>query len=105
MPRANRNPFTMTDFGKCSGECADVLRQLWEFLDEELTAERMVAVRAHLNKCAGCYPEYDFERIFLDAVAATGRQRCASADLRERILDQLRAAGFTGRMTAGHRTA
>jgi len=90
----------MTDFGKCSGECADVLRQLWDFLDEELTPERMVSVRAHLDRCAGCYPEYDFERIFLDAVAATGRQRCASAELRERILEQLRFAGFTGRMTA-----
>ena len=62
----------MSDFGKCSGDCADVLRQLLDFLDEELTEERMVAVRAHLDRCAGCYPEYDFERIFLDAVAATG---------------------------------
>ena len=90
----------MTDFGKCSGECADVLNQLWEFLDEELTPDRMVAVRAHLARCAGCYPDYDFERIFLEAVAATGRQRCASAHLRERILDQLRTAGFTGRMAS-----
>ena len=95
----------MTDFGKCGGECADVLRQLWEFLDEELTDERMVAVRAHLDRCAGCYPEYDFERIFLEAVAATGRQRCASVALRERILEQLRAAGFPGRMAAGRATA
>jgi anti-sigma factor (TIGR02949 family) len=95
----------MTDFGKCSGECADVLRQLWEFLDEELTADRMVAVRAHLDRCAGCYPEYDFERIFLEAVAATGRQRCASVQLRERILEQLRQAGFTGRMTAARTSA
>ena len=94
----------MTDFGKCTGECSDVLRQLWEFLDEELTPERTVAVRAHLDRCASCYPEYDFERIFLEALAATGKQRCASAHLRDRILEQLRAAGFTGRMAAS-RTA
>ena len=96
----------MTDFGKCTGECSDVLGQLWEYLDEELTPERMVAVRAHLERCAGCYPEYDFERIFLEAVAATGKQRCASDKLRARILDQLRQAGFTGRMaTAGRESS
>lgn len=89
----------MTDFGKCSGECADVLRQLWDFLDEELTPDRMVAVRAHLDRCAGCYPEYDFERIFLEAVAATGRQRCASVQLRERVFACLRDAGYRGRAT------
>ena len=93
----------MNDFGKCGGECADVLRQLWEFLDDELTEERMTDVRAHLNRCAGCFPEYDFERIFLEAVAATGKQRCASARLRERLLEQLREAGFTGQMTAAPR--
>ena len=85
----------MTNF--CSGDCADVLRQLWDFLDQELTPERMVVVRAHLDRCASCYPEYDFEKIFLEAVATTGRQRCASAQLRERVFACLRDAGYTGR--------
>jgi hypothetical protein len=55
----------------------------------------MRLVRAHLERCAGCYPHFDFERKFLDALAATRPDCVAPDDLRERVVRALRAAGFT----------
>jgi len=78
-------------------DCLGAVRQLWDCLDGELTEERMRIVRAHLERCAGCYPHFDFERKFLDALAATRPECVAPAELRERVVRALRAAGFTAR--------
>ena len=75
-------------------DCHAAMRQLWDYLDGELSPERMEAVRAHLAVCARCYPHYDFERTFLEAVAATRNGRAAPGALRERVLSALREAGF-----------
>lgn len=75
-------------------ECEAAMRQLWDYLDSELTDERMDAVRAHLAVCSRCYPHYDFERIFLEAVAATKRDHASPEQLRQRVMDALRAEGF-----------
>lgn len=75
-------------------ECEGAMRQLWDYLDSELTAERMDAVRAHLAICSKCYPHYDFEKIFLEALAATRRDHASPEQLRERVMDALRAEGF-----------
>ena len=77
-------------------DCQGALRQLWDYLDGELTDERMRAVRAHLEKCKGCYPHLEFEKSFLDAVASTKNRACASQMLKERVLAALKAEGFAG---------
>ena len=76
-------------------DCQAAMRQLWDYLDGELSAERMEAMRAHLAVCARCYPHYDFERAFLDAVAATRRAHAAPGVLRERVMSALKTAGWT----------
>ena len=76
-------------------DCQAAMRQLWDYLDGELSAERMEAMRAHLAVCARCYPHYDFERAFLDAVAATRRAHAAPGALRERVMSALKTAGWT----------
>lgn len=50
-------------------DCNAVMRQLWDFLDEELTPDRMDAIREHLALCRPCQSHMDFERAFLDALA------------------------------------
>ncbi|MFL5578186.1 MAG: zf-HC2 domain-containing protein [Gemmatimonadaceae bacterium] len=75
-------------------DCLGAVRQLWDCLDGELTEERLRVVRAHLERCARCHPHFDFERRFLDALAATRPDCCAPAELRERVVSALRAAGF-----------
>lgn len=76
-------------------DCAAAMRQLFDYLDGELTEERMCLVRSHLEICARCYPQYDFQRAFLEAIAATKQHCCAPGALRARILAGLREAGFS----------
>ena len=78
-------------------DCLGAVRKLWDCLDGELTEERMVVVRAHLERCVGCYPHFDFERKFLDALAATRPDCVAPDELRAKVIDALRRAGFAER--------
>jgi anti-sigma factor (TIGR02949 family) len=75
-------------------DCTAAMRQLWDYLDGELTDERMAAVRAHLDRCAGCLPSADFERAFLEALAGCKSRECAPERLRRKIFERLREAGF-----------
>jgi anti-sigma factor (TIGR02949 family) len=87
-------------------DCIEVMRQLWDYLDGELTDERMEAIRAHLAMCQGCHPHFDFERAFLEAIAASCREHQAPGTLRRKVLATLRAAGYAGawpRVNSGYR--
>ncbi len=75
-------------------DCEAVMKQLWDYLDEELTAERMDAIRAHVAMCARCYPQYDFEREFLTRLARLRREHSNPGALRERLLGALQHNGF-----------
>ncbi len=77
-------------------DCVETMRQLWDYLDGELTDDRMEAIRTHLAMCQGCHPHYDFERAFLEAVAATRQEHPAPGMLRRKVLAKLRAAGYVG---------
>jgi anti-sigma factor (TIGR02949 family) len=75
-------------------DCATALQQLWEYLDGELVPERMQAIRTHLARCSSCYPHYDFEKAFLSAISSCQCTTCAPEDVRCRVMDALRRAGF-----------
>lgn len=75
-------------------DCESVMRQLWDYLDGELTSDRMTAIRGHIELCKRCYPQYEFEQSFLAAVAARGQQHSAPQQLRARVSDALRAQGL-----------
>ena len=75
-------------------DCEQVMRQLWDYLDWELTPDRMAAIRAHLELCKRCYPQYEFERSFLTAVAGTAREHSDLARLRSQLLETLEAKGL-----------
>ena len=76
-------------------DCESVIRQLWDYLDGELTPERMAASRAHLEMCERCYPQYKFERSFLDAVGASTREHSNPDRLRETLMAALQAEGLS----------
>lgn len=88
MDAASPAPVAMLD-------CESVMRQLWDYLDGELTPERMAALRAHLGMCQRCYPQFDFERSFLDAVAASAREHSNPDGLRRRLIEALREKGLS----------
>ena len=76
-------------------DCESVMRQLWDYLDAELTPERMEEIRMHIEMCKRCYPQYQFERSFLDAVAARGRTHSDPERLRANLLAALRSNGLS----------
>ncbi len=43
------------------GDCDEALHQLYHFLDGELTDERRVEIRTHLDDCPPCFEAFDFE--------------------------------------------
>ncbi|HXY32341.1 MAG TPA: zf-HC2 domain-containing protein [Gemmatimonadaceae bacterium] len=79
-----------------SVDCTQVVSQLWDYLDGELTEERMRDIQTHLTACAGCFPHFDFERAFLKALAATRKEDRMPGVLRARIMEKLREAGCEG---------
>ena len=41
-------------------DCNDTLRELEAFLDQELSAEALHGIRAHLDGCLDCLQAFDF---------------------------------------------
>jgi mycothiol system anti-sigma-R factor len=75
-------------------DCHAVMRRLWDYLDGELSTEHVVAIEAHLKMCGRCYPQYEFERDFLDQVGRMRREHSDLARLRARLLEALKSRGF-----------
>lgn len=68
--------------------CEEVARQLWAYIDGELTPELNESVRAHLEDCARCYPRYDFHRAFL-AFLRRHSEQPVPPGLRRRVWEQI----------------
>lgn len=77
-------------------DCDAVMRQLWDYLDAELTPERMEQIGAHLAVCQRCFPQYQFERSFLDVLASARADHPAIGQLRLRVMAALKEEGFAG---------
>ena len=77
-------------------DCETVMRRLWDYLDRELTAERMNEIEQHLEQCERCRPHADFRRAFAGAVAGASIATEDTDALRARIRAALRAAADTG---------
>lgn len=73
-------------------DCESVMRQLWDYLDQQLTKETMQAIHAHLDDCQHCRPQAEFRRAFERVVAEAREEVSETETLRERIRVALRAA-------------
>ena len=76
-------------------DCDAVMRQLWDYLDGELTDDRMEAIRAHLSMCKRCTPQAEFEQTFLRAVAQARQEHSNPAGIARRVRAALAARGFS----------
>ncbi len=70
------------------------MAQLWDYLDQELTADRIHMVRDHLETCAHCLPHAQFAEGFLAAIG-----RCRPTDgmpdgVRQKVMTALRDEGL-----------
>jgi anti-sigma factor (TIGR02949 family) len=69
--------------------CEEAFRRLNDFLDRRLTPEEMRIIEEHLEVCAWCTREFNFEASVLFGVKRKLRQLEAPPDLVSRILAQL----------------
>lgn len=70
-------------------ECSECFSRLWEYLDGELAAEEVLAMRCHLAGCVGCRPAYEWNRAFLARLACCGQLTPATPSLRQALRERL----------------
>lgn len=69
--------------------CEEAFRRLDDYLDRELSSEETVLVREHLEICAGCAREFNFEASILKGVRQKLRQIDLPESLQLRVLSVL----------------
>jgi anti-sigma factor (TIGR02949 family) len=69
--------------------CEEAFRRLDDYLDRELSSDETELVREHLEVCAGCAREFNFESSILKGVREKLRQIDVPASLQLRILSVL----------------
>lgn len=69
--------------------CQDVFRRLDDFVDRELDAAERRLVEEHLESCAECASEYDFEATLIDELRAKVSRLQVPERLRARIAARL----------------
>ena len=70
-------------------DCEAALRELYVYLDGQLTVERRTTIKAHIDLCSPCFDTFTFETELRQVVS----RRCADEvpeALRERIADAIR---------------
>jgi anti-sigma factor (TIGR02949 family) len=73
-------------------DCESVMRQLWDYLDQQLTPDTMQAIHRHLEHCQRCRPQAEFRRAFERAVSGAREEVGDIGALRDRIRLALRQA-------------
>jgi len=81
-------------------ECREVVSQLWEYLDERLEPESVVAIDEHLALCEGCRALAGFEKRLVGTLAGLRGRHTDPVRLREDVLAVLRQAGLRGNDSA-----
>ena len=84
-----------TDVGGSPGDCADSLKELYTFLDGELTDERRVAIQTHLDGCSPCGERYDFEAELRVVIQRRCKEQVPES-LKQRVFEALRQADAEG---------
>lgn len=68
-------------------DCDDVLKELYGFLDDELTPANRARIHHHLEACHDCLEAFDFEAELRIVIAAKCRDRTPPG-----LLERIRVA-------------
>lgn len=90
MSAPTRTPFE--DLG-LSTSCVEVLRHLWDYLDDEMTPGGAHRLEAHIATCPTCRDYQGYQSCFLDALARLRSECNAPITLRERLAEKLKGQG------------
>jgi anti-sigma factor (TIGR02949 family) len=66
-------------------DCNETLRELETFLDGEMTAEELTAIRSHLEGCPNCFEAFDFHAELKSVIARKCQADPLPAGLMARI--------------------
>ena len=69
--------------------CEEAFRRLDDFLDRRLSPDEMHLIEEHLEVCAWCAREFNFEASVLHGLKRRLRQLDAPADLLAKVLSRL----------------
>jgi len=78
--------------------CEEVIRKVWDYLDDEIDAERKMEIQRHLELCDHCRGQYTFEGAFLRSVGRILDDDGDMQALRARIEGALTKHGFSRRV-------
>jgi mycothiol system anti-sigma-R factor len=70
-------------------DCAEVIEQVYVYLDGEMPDEARAKIRVHLDECAPCLRQFGLEQEIKALVARCCRGDHAPGGLRERVLARL----------------
>ena len=76
-----------------SSACVDVLRHLWDYLDDEMTPGGAERLRAHIAACAQCREYEGYQTCFLDALSRLRTELGAPTELRQQLASRLKGQG------------
>ncbi len=76
-------------------DCRSAMRELWEYLDDELPADRTAQIREHLSTCNGCREHVDFCRAFLAQIDTAPVSLPELSSLQRRVAEALAREGLT----------
>jgi anti-sigma factor (TIGR02949 family) len=76
-----------------SAGCVEVLRHLWDYLDDQMTPTGAERLRAHIASCGQCREYEVYQGCFLEAVATIRVDLGAPESLREKLAEQLKGQG------------
>jgi mycothiol system anti-sigma-R factor len=71
-------------------DCAEVLENLFLFLDREMGDASYAEIKDHLDECAPCLAKYNLEQVVKSLVARSCVEP-APPSLRERVLLEIRS--------------
>jgi len=77
--------------GSSDEKCAEVLEQVYAFIDQEIDETDRRRVQEHLDECGPCLARYDLERLVKQVVHRSCSHEHAPGALRERVLTRIRA--------------
>ncbi|HWM57960.1 MAG TPA: mycothiol system anti-sigma-R factor [Pseudonocardia sp.] len=72
--------------------CAEVLAEVWLFLDHECDGERRRLLAQHLDECGPCLAEYGLDEKLKQLLAAKCGGDKAPPELKDRLREQIRVA-------------
>jgi len=83
-------------------DCDEVMRQLFDFLDDEVDMGAHEEIHQHIEDCRSCFSRVEFERELKGRVQGAG-QAAAPESLERRLSDLMRNLGLDDEAPGGEK--